>query len=78
MVFCILRPQWEIRLRGGQVMRPRLWLWQEPDLRLVTALTSEVHYLEMFLSATGMLVCTYFWWWLGGVQRKATSEASYG
>jgi hypothetical protein len=63
---CILRPSWEIRLIGGQVMRPSLWLWEQPYLTLATAVSSKVNVVEVLLSSLGMLLCTYVWWWLGG------------
>ena len=37
-----LYPAWEVRLVGGQMMHPRVWIWQQPDLSLVTATSSGV------------------------------------
>jgi hypothetical protein len=62
VVMQVLRPEWLIQLAGGHIMRPRTWAWQDPDLSLVTAVSSEINLSATYGTAAGMAICTYLWW----------------
>lgn len=70
-----LHPVWEVHLAGGQVMHPNPWAWQEPDLSLVTATSSEIDWMATLGPAVGMAMCTFLWWRFSGrLQRCEVAQ----
>ncbi len=70
-----LHPVWDVRLVGGQITHPRPWIWQQPDLDLVTVSSSAVDWVATFGPALGMAICTYVWWRIGGRDLKRLGPA---
>jgi hypothetical protein len=73
-----LYPAWEVRLVGGQMMHPRAWIWQQPDLSLVTSASSTVDWGATIGPAIWIAICTYAWWRIGGrdLQRLKVSTTA--
>lgn len=70
----LLEPEWQISLLSGQTMRPRVWLWQEPDLSLVAAVSSQINWMATLGLAAAGAICTYAWWRVTG--RLQSAEAA--
>lgn len=75
-----LHPVWEVHLIGGQIMHPNPWVWQQPDLSLVTATSSAIDWGKTLGPTVGMAVCTVLWWrfsgWLQRIEAAQLAAAA--
>lgn len=70
-----LHPVWEVHLIGGQIMHPNPWVWQQPDLSLVTATSSAIDWWATCGPAVGMAMCVLLWWRFSGrLQRFEAAQ----